>query len=139
VEFLPQGSTINADAYCDTKKLRHAMQNKRRCMLSRGVVMLYDNARPHTAAAMRDLIATFGWEQFDHLPYSSDLASSDLHVFQLLKTFLGGRRFHEDNEIKEAVNTWFASQVTSFYDAGIQKLVSPFDRCLNNGANYVEK
>jgi hypothetical protein len=63
VEFLPQVSTINAGVYCDTlKKLRRAIQNKRRGMLSRGVVMLHDNARPHTAAA------TFGWEQFVHPP-----------------------------------------------------------------------
>jgi hypothetical protein len=44
-------------------------------------------------------------------------------VFLHLKTFLGGRRFHDDNEVKEAVNTWFASQAASFYHAGIQKLV----------------
>jgi hypothetical protein len=78
VEFLPQGSTINAGVYCDTlKKLHRAIQNKRRGMLSRGVVMLHDNARPHTAAATQDLIAKFGWEQFDHPPYSPDLAPSD--------------------------------------------------------------
>jgi hypothetical protein len=61
VEFFPQGSTINAGVYCDTlKKLRCAIQNKRRGMISRGVVMLHDNARPHTDAATQDLIATFG-------------------------------------------------------------------------------
>jgi hypothetical protein len=59
--------------------------------------MLHGNARPHIAAAMQDLIATFGWEQFD---YSLDLAPSDFHVFLHLKTFLGGRRFHEDNKVK---------------------------------------
>jgi hypothetical protein len=69
LEFLPQRSTINAGVYCDTpKKLCRAIQNKRRGMLSQGVVMLHDNARPHTAAATQDLIATFGWEQFDHPP-----------------------------------------------------------------------
>jgi hypothetical protein len=26
-----------------------------------------------------------------------------------------------------------------FYDEGIQKLVSRYDKCLNNGGNYVEK
>jgi hypothetical protein len=41
-------------------------------------------------------------------------------VFLHLKTLLGWRRFHDDNEVKEAVNTWFASQAASFYDAGIQ-------------------
>jgi hypothetical protein len=61
--------------------------------------MLHDNARPHTATAAQDLIATFGWEQFDHPSYSSDLAPSDLNVFPHLKTFLGGWRFH-DNQVK---------------------------------------
>jgi hypothetical protein len=72
--------------------------------------MLHDNAHPNTAAATQDLIATFGWEQFDHSPYSEDLAPSDFHVFLQLKTYLGDRLFHDDNEVKEAVNTWFASQ-----------------------------
>jgi hypothetical protein len=99
--------------------------------------MLHDNARPHTAAETQDLIATFGWEQFDHPPYNPDLAPSDFHVFLRLKTFLGGRRFHD--YVKEAVNAWFASQAASFYDARIQKLVAPYDKCLNNGGNYVEK
>jgi hypothetical protein len=44
-------------------------------------------------------------------------------VFLHLKAFLGGRRVHDDKEVKEAVNTWFASQAASFYGAGIQKLV----------------
>jgi hypothetical protein len=91
--------------------------------------MLHDNARPHTAAATQNLIATFGWEQFHHPPYSSDLAPRDFLVFLHLKTFLGGRRFH-DNKVKEAINTWFASQEASFYEAGIQKLVPHYDKCL---------
>jgi hypothetical protein len=66
--------------------------------------MLHDNACPHTAAATQDLIATFDWEQFDHPP---DLAPTDFHVFLHLKTFLGGWRFHDDNEVKEVFITWF--------------------------------
>jgi hypothetical protein len=64
---------------------------------------------------------------------------SDLLVCLHLKTFLGGQRFHDDNEVKEAVNTWFASEAASFYDAAIQKLVPRDDKCLNNGGNCVEK
>jgi hypothetical protein len=72
-------------------------------------------------------------------PYSPDLAPKYFHVFLHLKTFLAGRRFHDDNEVKEAVNTWSASQAASLYDAGIQKLVPHYDKCLNSGGNYVEK
>jgi hypothetical protein len=77
-------------------------------MFSRGFVMLHDNARPHTAAATQDLIATFGWEQFDHPAYIPDLAQSDFRMFLHLKTFHGGWWFHDD-EVKEAVKTWYAA------------------------------
>jgi hypothetical protein len=39
-------------------------------------------------------------------PYSLDWVPSDLHVFLHLKTFLGGWRFHDNREVKEAINTW---------------------------------
>jgi hypothetical protein len=106
-------------------------------MLSRGVVMLHDNAHAHTATALQDLIATFGWEQFSHPSYSPDLVPSDFHVFLHLKTFHGGWSLHD--KVKKVINTWFASQAAAFYDAGIQKLVPRNDKCLNNGGNYVEK
>jgi len=107
-------------------------------MLSRGVVMIHDNARPHTAAATQNLITKFGWEQSNYPPSSPDLAPSDFHLFLHLKSFLAGRRFHDD-EVKEAVTTCFASQAASFYDKGIQKLMQRYDKSLNNGGNYVEK
>jgi hypothetical protein len=58
-------------------------------------------------------------------------------VFLHLKTFLGGQRLHDD-EVKEVVYMWFASQAASFYVAGIQKLVPHYEKCLNNDGNYVE-
>jgi hypothetical protein len=73
----------------------------------------------HIATAAQDLIATYGWEQFDHPPYSPDLVPSDFHVFLHLKTFRGGRGFHDD-EVKEAINMWFTLQAASFYFAAIQ-------------------
>jgi hypothetical protein len=74
--------------------------NKRCGMLSCGVVMLHGNVCPHTAAATQDVIMIFGWEQVNHLPYSPDLVPSDFNVFLHLRTFLGGRQFHDDIEVK---------------------------------------
>jgi hypothetical protein len=42
------------------------------------------------------------------------------------------------DEVKYAVNTWFASQAASFCNAGIQKWVPRYDKSFNNGGNYVE-
>lgn len=139
-EFLPKGETINAARYCETlTKLRRAIQNKRRGMLSKGIVLLHDNARPHTAGISQAMIRQFGWEQFDHPPYSPDLAPSDYHLFLHLKGELGGTRFGSDEEVKNAVKSWLSSLAGSFYVEGIDKLVTRYDKCLNIGGNYVEK
>ncbi|KAJ4441265.1 hypothetical protein ANN_11119 [Periplaneta americana] len=122
LDFMPKGTTINANRYCETlRKLQRAIQNKRRGMLSRGVVLLHDNARPHTAASTRELLDQFGWEIFDHPPYSPDLAPSDFHLFTKLKDFLGGTRFGSDEELKKTVNTWLNELVAEEYNTEILK------------------
>ena len=66
-------TTINTAVCCETlKKLRHAIQNKRRGMLSATILLLHDNAQPHCVAQTQDLITSFRWEQMDHPPYSPD-------------------------------------------------------------------
>jgi hypothetical protein len=53
---------IASDAYCETlKKLRRAIQNNRSGMLTSGVVIFYDSARPHTAARTRALLEHSTW------------------------------------------------------------------------------
>ena len=101
--------------------------------------LLHDNARPHSAAQTQDHITSFKWEQMDHLLYSPDLAPSDFHLFLHLKKFLGGKRFDDDDDLKDAVQKWLTSQAATFYEEGIQKLVPRYDKCLSNGGEYVEK
>jgi hypothetical protein len=67
------------------------------------------------------------------------MSSWDFHLFLHLKKFLAGQCFNNDEDIKRAVQKWLSSQAATFYDEGIQKLVSCYDKCLNNGGNYVEK
>jgi hypothetical protein len=37
-------------------------------MLTSGLVLLYDNMRPHEAAHNRELLEHFNWELFDNPP-----------------------------------------------------------------------
>jgi hypothetical protein len=51
VEFMQQATTITSQVYCETlEKICRDIQNKRRGMLTSGVVLLHDNVRQHTAA-----------------------------------------------------------------------------------------
>jgi hypothetical protein len=77
--------------------------------------------------------------QFDHSPYSPDLAPSDFHLFLHLKKCLAGQPFLNIDGVKEAAKKWLSSQAAMFYEKGIQKLVPRYDKYLNNGGNYVEK
>ena len=56
LDFMPRNTTINADAYCATLRLRKAIQNRRRGKLSHGIVLIHDNARPHTARQTQTLL-----------------------------------------------------------------------------------
>jgi hypothetical protein len=57
-------------------------------MFTKGVVLLHDNAQPHTAARTNCLIKLFNWDIFDRTPYSPDLAPSDYHLFNKKKVWL---------------------------------------------------
>jgi histone-lysine N-methyltransferase SETMAR len=83
-------------------------------MLSAAILLLHDNARPHSAAKTQDLITSFKWEQMDHPPYSPDLVPRDFHLFLHLKKFLGGKRFDDDDDLKDVVQKWLTLQATAF-------------------------
>lgn len=140
VDYIPYGQTVNSEVYCNQlKKLKRAIQNRRRGLLSRGVVFLQDNARPHTSRVTSSLLEQFGWEVLPHPPHSPDLAPSDFHLFLTLKNYLGGRRFLDDELLKEDVSNWFNNLAATFYEEGILKLIHRWNKCLNRGGDYVEK
>ena len=87
VDFLARNTTINTDAYCATlRRLRKAIQNRRRGKLSSGIVLIHDNARPHIARLTQTLLRfQFHWDTFENPTYISDLAQSDFHLFLKMK------------------------------------------------------
>ncbi|KAJ4436716.1 hypothetical protein ANN_16848 [Periplaneta americana] len=80
-----------------------AIQNKRRSMLSSGVIFLHDNTRLHTACHTATKLQEFNWEVLDHPPYSPDLAPSNYNLFIHMKMWLGSKRFDNDEELKTSV------------------------------------
>jgi histone-lysine N-methyltransferase SETMAR len=139
VEFMQQRTTVTTEVYCETlKKLHMAIQNKRRGMLTSGLVLIHDNERPHTAAGTRALRDHFNLESFGHPLYSPDLAPSDYHLFTYQKNLLESQRFNNNEEFTEGVKTWLSSQAADFFDTGIQKLI-PRYKSLNSGDDDVEK
>jgi histone-lysine N-methyltransferase SETMAR len=93
--YMPRGNTVNSVTYADLLKnhLRPAVKSKRRGLLSTGVLLQHDNARPHTAHSTVVTTQDLSFECLSHPPYSPDLAHSDFHVFGPLKEAMGGNVF----------------------------------------------
>ena len=91
------------------------------------------------AHVTQDLLASFKWDLFPHPPYSPDLAPSDFHLFPALKKSLGGQKFSTDAELQEAVKKWFQRQDAQFFEDGIHKLLTRYQKCVQLGGDYVEK
>jgi hypothetical protein len=91
-------------------QLKPAIWRKCPDLLSSGVCLQHDNARPHTACYTIKQIHDLKFEVLPHEPYSVDLAPSSFHLFWPVRDAVCGRHFRLDDEVKEAVHDWLAQQ-----------------------------
>ncbi|KDR17168.1 hypothetical protein L798_08429, partial [Zootermopsis nevadensis] len=140
VDVMPRGATINSDAYIRTlktlkKRFRRVWPHKHPAE----ILLLHDNARPHTSPRTREEITKLGWTVLPHPPYSPDLAPSDFHLFGPLKDAIRGTRFEDDESVIQAVRTWLRAQDKSWYRQGMHALVSRWRKAVQVDGDYVEK
>jgi len=120
VEFLPQGK-INSAVSCETLKLRCAILNNRRRMLS-ATIFCFTIKFGHTLMLRLKISSPHISGKKWTTPCTPDLAPHDYHLFLHLKKFLGGKRFYDDDDLKDGVQKWLPPQAAAFYD-GTQKHV----------------
>jgi len=115
--YTPRGNTVTSATYADPLKnhLRPAIKSKRRGLLSTGVLLQHENARPHNTRSTIATIQDLSFECLPHPPYSPDLSPSDFHVFGPLKEAMGGKFFRFDEEVQQAVHEWLHSQPKDFF------------------------
>jgi histone-lysine N-methyltransferase SETMAR len=70
-------------------------------MLTKAVILLNDNTRPHTTAHSNALIKLFNWKIFYHPSYSLDLAPSNYHLFTKM-VWLATQHFHSNEELMDS-------------------------------------
>ncbi|PNF29048.1 hypothetical protein B7P43_G14049 [Cryptotermes secundus] len=73
--------------------LRPAIKSKRCGLLTTGILLQHDNARPHAARTAVATISDLHFVCLPHPAYSPDLAPSDFHMFGPLKEAMGGKTF----------------------------------------------
>lgn len=123
-EYLSKGQRINADIYAETLfNLQKAIKTKHPGNLLRRIVLLHDNAQPHTASSQLLFSEISSGICQTPLHYSTNLAPSDYHLFPALKNHLSGQQFMSDDEVKITASQYFKQLDSKFYKDGIGKLV----------------
>jgi hypothetical protein len=129
IDWLPKGIIVNANCYAETlEQLRSTVKTKRPSMLSYGVILLHDNARPPSWDA-----ATLSVGRSSTSLLQSTLVS--LWLSCLWTNEKGIKRFAMDTNV---ITSWLHWQVQDFYRHGIDGLVELWDACLSNHQAYAK-
>jgi hypothetical protein len=98
----------------------------------------HDTAHPHAAATTIETIQNLKYRVLPHPLYSPDLTPSNCNAFSPLKEELHGHWFSNDEEVKEAMHTWFWEQPKTCFSNGIRKLVDRYKKYVELQGDYVE-
>jgi histone-lysine N-methyltransferase SETMAR len=73
--YLKRGTRVNSVLYSEmlSTKLKPVILNKCRGLLSTGVLLLQNNAHPHTTIHTVQILVKLGFDVLDHPAYSPDL------------------------------------------------------------------
>lgn len=140
IDYKAKGVSITGEYYASIlERLKEAIKEKRRGKLTKGVLLLHDNAPVHKSRVALAALHKVGFEIVNHPPYSPDLAPSDYYLFPEMKKELRGKKFTADDEVKEAVSAYFADKEKSFFYEGINKLIKRCEKCIRLAGEYIEK
>ncbi len=91
IEYHLKGRNVDQQTYQATlKKLRAAIHRLHPRLRDDEIFLIHDNAKPHTAASVQELLCTSHWYIFGYPAYLPYLAPSNFFLFPQLKRELGG-------------------------------------------------
>ncbi|GFR07309.1 uncharacterized protein TNCT_88081 [Trichonephila clavata] len=102
--FVHHGGTVTAQYYRDllVRQIRRGFRDKRQDLVDSAIIM-HDNARPHKAECVRQLLRRCRWEELEHPLYSPDISPCDFDLIPKIKDPIRGRRLATREDIANAV------------------------------------
>ena len=131
INFLEKDATVDSVSNCQLlgQNSLYSMSNSRKIVFPLSsemivwrrqilpiddVLLLHDNARPHTSIRTRETIASFRWTTLLYPPYSPDLAPSDYHLFSPMREGLRSKYYTSCEDVKTVEINWLNEQSIDF-------------------------
>ena len=128
-EYLPRGTTINGPCYAlIIERLRFVIVEKGRGKVSRGVLLLHDNAPIHKCNIVQAAIRQVGFIELNHCGYSLDIAPTHYHPLSNLKKFPRSKNFSSDDEAVTTVEDYLTDLNSEYFCKGLQSLHDRWQR-----------
>ena len=137
-ECLPRGTTINGPRYASIiEQLRSVIVEKGRGKVSRGVLLLHDNAPIHKCKIVQAAIRQAGLIELNHSAYSLDIAPTNYHPLSNLKKFLRSRNISPDDEAVTTVEDYLTDLNSELFCKGIQSLHDRWQLVVASEGQYI--
>ena len=111
---------------------------KGRGRVSRGVLLLHDNAPIHKCKIVQAATRQAGFIELNHPTYSPDIAPSGYHLFSDLKKFLRLKNFSSDDKAITTVADYLTDLNSEFFCKGIQSLHERWQRVVASEGQYIQ-
>lgn len=135
-EILPRNRTVDKNLYISQlQRVNEAIKQKRPYRKTK-VILLHDNAPPHTAKCVKLVLQELDWEVLRHPPYSPDLAPTDFHLFRSISNQMMGITFNNEEDLKKWLNNFFEMKPKDFWSRGFDKLVDRWEQVFTNEGDY---
>ena len=102
------------------------------------MIILHDNAIPHKAICVRDLLGRWRWEVLEHPSYSPDLSPCDYDLIPKLKAPFRGHRFRTRDDISIAVLRLIMTNFSHGEANCIRTLPHRWQRTIDSLGDYFE-
>ena len=122
-EYLPRGTTISGPCYAlIIERLHSVIVEKGRGKVSRGVLLLHDNAPIGKCKIVQAAIQQVDFIELNHPAYSLDITPVNYHPLSNLKKFLRLKNFSSDDEAVTTIEDYLTDLNSEFFCKGIQSL-----------------
>ena len=118
--YLPRGTTINDPYYASAiERLHSIIVEKGRGKVSRGVLILHDNAPIHKCNIVQAAIRQAGFIELNYPAYSLAIASTNYHPLSNLKKFPRSKNLSSDDEAVTTVEDYLTDFNSEFFYKGL--------------------